>query len=177
MTSKSTTDTPRQVAESVKIYFRRLGSIKDAAERMGVSPQTVHSQLRGDKYLSHKIAYRFARSFGFSVDYLTSGQGLLFGAAEDEDIILPESFTLTFDNKEGAPDSLHRPAELKPGQNAVIWTAFDAVRLRLNDKRREYLVLLATLQELDGMLNPSSEEAQWSARIIAQTKKVDIPIL
>ena len=72
-------DSPVIVAESVKKFLRQRGTIKDAAATLGVSPQTLSTQLKNANktYLSYKIAKRLSDAFEFDENYLVTGQGKL----------------------------------------------------------------------------------------------------
>jgi len=72
-------DSPAVVAEMVKRFLRRRGTIKKAAATLGVSPTTLSTQLSDAKesYLSQRIAGRLSRAFGLNIEYLTTGFGNL----------------------------------------------------------------------------------------------------
>ena len=71
------TDTPAQVAESLKRYLRTQGTLQEAAERLGVGPTTLSNQLNGKKYFTRKNAVRYAAIFDVNPNYLVTGQGEL----------------------------------------------------------------------------------------------------
>lgn len=67
----------KQIALKVKAYFAAQNiSINDAAARVGVSPQSLTSALSG-RDISYKTAKKLADAFGFSVEYLLTGEGEL----------------------------------------------------------------------------------------------------
>lgn len=70
-------DTPAQVAESLKRYLRTRGTLQEAAERLGVGPTTLSTQLNGKQYFTRKNAVRYAAIFDVNADYLVTGQGEL----------------------------------------------------------------------------------------------------
>lgn len=80
LTSKQTPNNPYMVVENLKRDLRRRGTIKAAAEQLGVSPQTLSTQLTNAEktYLSDRIAARLANAFGYNVEYLTTGYGSLY---------------------------------------------------------------------------------------------------
>lgn len=69
---------PQNVANAVKIYLRRSGTLRDAAKKLDVAPTTLSTQLAGKDYFSDRIAGRLASKFGFDPDFLTTGVGTLF---------------------------------------------------------------------------------------------------
>lgn len=70
-------DTPKQVAENLKRYLRRQGTLKQASDKLGVGPTTLSNQLNGKAYFTRKNAVRYAAIFGVNPDYLVTGNGEL----------------------------------------------------------------------------------------------------
>lgn len=84
MNVQKTPAPPASVSEAIKRDLRRRGTIKAAAAQLGVSPQTLSTQLSNAEkaYLSDRIAARLASAFGYNVEYLTTGIGELMAAKE-----------------------------------------------------------------------------------------------
>lgn len=73
----------KEIALAVKSYFTSRGiKVNDVAERLGVTAQSVTSQLSGDRFFGRKNAARYAEEFGFNATYLMTGEGTLLGFAE-----------------------------------------------------------------------------------------------
>lgn len=71
-------DSPSQVAENLKRFLRRRGTLQDAAAQMGVGPTTLSNQLNGKAYFTRKNAIRYSAIFGVNADYLVTGAGEIF---------------------------------------------------------------------------------------------------
>ena len=156
---------PADVADAVKIYLRRSGTLRDAAQKLGVAPTTLSTQLIGKAYLSDRIAGRLSSKFGFDPDFLTTGVGSLFKQNPEANVILPSSFTMRLEKPRTDPGEKDR----------VLWSAADSMCEKLNTLRGEYLSTMMTIQTLIGMITPESEEARFSERIQTQLEKVSIP--
>ena len=74
-----TPKTPQEVLRTVSADFKIQGLTHAvAAERLGMkSPQTLSNILSSKKYLSRLQADRFHNAFGYNVEYLMSGEGVL----------------------------------------------------------------------------------------------------
>lgn len=75
---------PDHVAETVKHYLRSIGTITEAAARLGMSQTALSNHLNGRKYMSVKQARMMAKEFAFSVPFLTRGEGPMFEAGEEK---------------------------------------------------------------------------------------------
>ena len=75
---------PGHVAETVKHYLRSIGTIKEAAEKLGMSQAALSNHLNGKKYMSARQARLMAKEFAFSVPFLTRGEGPMFEAGEEK---------------------------------------------------------------------------------------------
>ena len=71
---------PDHVAETVKHYLRSIGTITEAAARLGMSQAALSNHLNGKKYMSARQARLMAKEFAFSVPFLTRGEGPMFEA-------------------------------------------------------------------------------------------------
>lgn len=163
------TVSPSDVADSIKIYLRRKGTIREAAQKLGVAPTTLSTQLSGKEYLSQRIAGRLHDAFGFDIDFMTIGKGSLFGDSKEE-VILPYSYTLKFDSNDplpGGPDTV--------GTASALWRAIDALCTELNDYRDSYFENMRTIHEIARMLPRNTEEAKWADKVEEILKTVFIP--
>ena len=81
------TSSPREVFRAISADFKLRGMTHcDAAKKLGFkSQQTLNNLLALKKYLSELQAIRFQKAFGYSPNFLMSGQGEL----KDEDNTLP----------------------------------------------------------------------------------------
>lgn len=75
---------PGHVAETVKHYLRSIGTIKEAAEKLGMSQAALSNHLNGKKYMSARQARLMAKEFAFSVPFLTRGEGPMFEAGKEQ---------------------------------------------------------------------------------------------
>ena len=70
--------TKKEVSLSVKHYFDMHGmTLTRVAELLGVTLGAVTNQLRGDRYFGRYNAEKYAELFGFSANYLMTGEGQL----------------------------------------------------------------------------------------------------
>lgn len=80
-----TNDDPRAAVESaIKLYLRANGlTMQDMADRLGVSQQAVSFALK--KGMGINTAKRWANTFGFNAEFLTTGRGQLTDTIELQD--------------------------------------------------------------------------------------------
>ena len=80
-------DSPEEVLRNVAQEFKRLGITQaEVAKKLGMnSRQSVSNILASKKYMSRKQATKFNLAFGFNVEYLMSGIGVLVN--EDDDLL------------------------------------------------------------------------------------------
>lgn len=72
----------KRITDEVRAYFSgQQMTMAQVAERLGVTPPAVTNQLGGRPF-SAKMAHRYADEFGFSVEYLLTGEGSLFPQME-----------------------------------------------------------------------------------------------
>lgn len=72
----------KEICGAVRGYFSTHKiTMKQVADRLGVSSAAVTNQLAGRQF-SSKMARRYAEVFGFNEDYLLFGRGTLLGVAE-----------------------------------------------------------------------------------------------
>lgn len=160
---------PSDVADSIKIFLRRKGTIREAAQKLGVAPTTLSTQLSGKDFLSQRIAGRLHDAFGFDIDYMTTGQGSLFGD-EHKEVILPKSYTIEFGSKDalpGGPDTA--------GTASALWRAVDALCAELNDFRASYMANMESIHNIARMIPRGTEEAKWADKVEEVLKSVFIP--
>ena len=164
---------PRQVCDVVKIFLRRRGTLKEAAQELGVAPQTLSSQLDGKQYLSKKIAKRFSDAYGFNPFYLQSGLGEPMQNAQA--FPLPASVRITLP-KETPAEELHQQP-VTPRVNNAIWNAALATAREMNQIREHYLSLAESLSWLIDQLDKDSEEHGIGARMEEKLHSLVIPAL
>lgn len=76
----------KEVALAVKGYFSAHGvKINDVAAALGVTPQSVTSQLSGTRPFGRMNARRYAEAFGFNETYLMTGEGSLVAGDPAQD--------------------------------------------------------------------------------------------
>ena len=70
---------PQEVLRAVSNDFKNQGyTYADAAKILGIkSKQTLYNLLSSKKYMSGLQARRFQRAFGYNMDFLMSGEGIL----------------------------------------------------------------------------------------------------
>ena len=89
LNNKNIVATPEAVCFLVRTFLRKEGTIQDAANKLGVSPQAVSAQLaynvKENKYFTKRSAIKYAKAFGFSIDYLTKGIGKPFIKSNETD--------------------------------------------------------------------------------------------
>jgi hypothetical protein len=92
---------PKEVARQVRAHFMLVGcSLAEAARKLNVYRQVVSVQLRGERYLSKLASESYARTFGFSFNFLRKGKGYLY-----DDTFLNDTFL---------DDRYRTDVELKP---------------------------------------------------------------
>lgn len=68
------THTEQQVATTIRDLFKKKGmQLKDFANEQGISINNLYVALKGDKYLSANLAFRFNQELGISFSYCVSG--------------------------------------------------------------------------------------------------------
>ncbi len=75
-----TNHSPEEVAEAIRtdiIKARRI-TLSDAARKLGKSPNNIYNILNGKSRISRSIANQFHQEFGYSVEFLTMGEGELY---------------------------------------------------------------------------------------------------
>ena len=75
-----TNHSPMDVAESIRddiTNVRRI-SLSSAARSIGKSPNNLYNILSGKTRLSRATASLFHQTFGYSIDYMTMGEGELY---------------------------------------------------------------------------------------------------
>ena len=77
--------TPKEIGKCVSAYFKRAGiTQKEVASRLGFSSrQVVSNQLNGKKF-GVVTAEKYAKAYGFSILFLLTGRGSLFGDEQEE---------------------------------------------------------------------------------------------
>lgn len=72
--------TPREVAEEIRADLRRQNlNIREAAERLGISPANLSAILARDTFMGRTNAARLADTFGYDTIFLHTGVGTLRG--------------------------------------------------------------------------------------------------
>lgn len=74
---------PDHVSEMIKRHLRSIGTITEAAARLGMSQTALSNHLNGRKYMSAKQARMMAKEFGFALPFLTRGEGPMFDAEKE----------------------------------------------------------------------------------------------
>ena len=82
-----TPSSPEEVLRKISSDFKNKGiTHADAAEKLEFnSKQTLTNLLSSKKYLSKKQALLFHYTFGYDIDYLTTGVGDLFGPTNKDE--------------------------------------------------------------------------------------------
>lgn len=75
---------PQEIMKEVASFFKRNGySYDDVTKMLGYgSKQSLYNLLASKKYLSQAQARRFASVFPFSIQFLTTGEGMLLQAPD-----------------------------------------------------------------------------------------------
>lgn len=152
-------DSPAKVAEFVKRALRKSGTMKEAAERLGIAQSTLSTQLEGIRYLNKRTAARYAAEFGFSERYLTTGD-----VSEFDERITP------------APPSI-RQIPLGVGADQAIHESIKAIVYKMNDLRKDYLSLVAGLEFQAEYLSKTFKEYPAVRELVETAKKAYIPML
>lgn len=77
--------TPEEIYKHISADFAILGmKKKEAASRLGITPQSLYNLFASRKYLSMKQAEKFRGTFGYRINYLTMGEGSLYDTPEGD---------------------------------------------------------------------------------------------
>ena len=153
-------DSPKQVAENLKRFLRKQGSLKDAAAKLGVGPTTISNQLNGKSYFTRKNARRYAAVFGINPDYLVTGIGEVHSDFNEPGPMYP-----MFTQEEKSAGSLEER----------IVTGVRAQLEKLNDLGSTYDNLVQHIVEIAGYITPGSPNYEYCQKVIERIKDFKTP--
>ena len=134
--------------EISKDFKQRRITHKIAAEKTGISKQTISNQLSGKKRFSQNLAKKFSDAFGYSIIWLLYGEGEMFEegrgyTGRDEGTGLPY-FVGNFDSIFNEGRKIKVAERLIEILNNKV--AISAFRAYINEDYDEYDKLLAMLE-------------------------------
>lgn len=98
------TSTPKEVAKAIKhdlLEERNLSSLMEVATVLGKEPQSIYNLMKG----IHRISYRNAKQlhdvFGYSISFLTKGEGELYESFDEPGRAVLDSVGMSTISREG----------------------------------------------------------------------------
>ena len=138
----------QQVATTIRDLFKKKGmQLKDFANEQGISINNLYVALKGDKYLSANLAFRFNQKLGISFSYCVSGMLPVMDPNYEFDELLSAAtwYKKADETEDRLRDDFERNEEnLSPEEKAAYKKAIAEARM---NKMKESVELAALLKK------------------------------